>query len=137
MKKLLLAGMIFFICNPVQAELIRVWIFPDKSVGLTICSPAVSREKCIADALKSEPELQGLEYEDIEREEMPDMKFGCKDRKVWQKEKGKPFVINKVKEEALKNERLIDKRIRKNKKDSEYQKAIDELKAENVLPNDY
>ncbi len=82
------------ICNISYAENIRVWYHPDKSVRLTVCAEGVPRDECIAKTVASIPELAGLEFEDIDRSQMPDVLLGNTDRNTWEKEKGKPFVIN-------------------------------------------
>lgn len=138
MKKLLLiVGFMVLICSISEASKVRVWILPDKSIRHTVCSKNVMRETCIADVIKANPKLQGLEHEDIKKEEMPDIKLGNKDRETWEKKKGESFVINKIKEKILRNKKVIEARVKKIKNKSDRQKAIDELKAESAIPGDY
>lgn len=112
----------------VNAEEIRVWYMPDGQIRHTVCSPKVSRDKCILDTLEAIPELRTVEYDDIARSKMPK-----EDRRAWKGKKGEGVSVNQAKLQELKDNKdrkiLIKKQIR--------EQAIGALKLKGKLPADY
>ena len=141
MKKIRLGLLIlFFTVTFVYAEKIRVWYMLDGTVSHTVCPNGVDRDVCIADALEMIPELQGVDYEDIEREDMPttdDPDLKGRFRETWKRKAGGGIEIDQAKVVKIKQEKLIRDEMVKTEKKEKRNKAIGKLKAEGKLPEDY
>lgn len=112
----------------------------DGQVRHTVCSSKADRDKCIADALETNPELQNVDYEDIEREDMPttdDPDLKERFRETWIRKVGGGIEIDQEKVIKIKQDKLIREEMAETEEKKKRQKAINKLKVEGLLPLDY
>ena len=85
---------------------VRILINPDKSISVIHPAPKSKRENETEEQWlervfnKATPE--GVEFEDIDKSELPENR---EERVGWEKEKGKPITINKIKADKWKKDR--------------------------------
>lgn len=124
MKRIIYILLFLSFAFSVNAEEVRVWYMPDGIIRHTVCPEGVDRAKCIADALKANPELKNVEYDDIDRAKMPK-----EDRKAWKGGKGKSLTIDSAKLAEIKKVEKDEKTIQLEMKKILRQQAIENLKA--------
>lgn len=138
MKKMILVfGLIFFLsvlsaeCKP-----IRVVYKPDKSVVIIVPSPNSKRfgetetewlERIFNKLMQGD--LEGLPYDDMDSSQLPPRA----ERQSWEGEKGQGVSVNVEKKEKAQHKKLI----RKEKGKILKQQAIQSLKDQGKLPQDY
>ena len=124
MKKILLTLLILSFTTFVYAEKVRVWI-KGNDIRHTVCSDGVDYDKCMADTLKSIPELSTYSYEDIDRIEMP-----TEDGRAWEWDNTtKKVKVNQQKLQQVKKDDADKVLIEKEKQKILEDQAVANLKA--------
>lgn len=143
MKRIVLLIGILLLSVSTNAEKIRVWYMPNGQIRHTVFGKNVDRDREIERILQNHPELRNADYEDIEREDMPDWQVEIdpdvknRQRETWERKTGGGIVINQEKVKEIKQEKAIAKRILEIRKKNERDQAIKELKNEGKLPADF
>ena len=133
MKILLTILFLILIVSSVNAERVRIWYKPDKTVETMSCPQGLNWNSCMVAALQANPKLMIYGYEDMDSSNLPSEEY----RRAWRGEKGKGVWVE---EKELLN--LETQRYRKvlDKKEEQRQKRISRikrLKEEGLLAPDY
>jgi len=141
MRTILLWVVIFLLSVvSANAEKIRVIYKPDNSIITIIPAPNSKLPdeteeqwlERVFNKAQDTPELNGLPYDDIDRSGLP-----AGDGLGWKGKKGKGVWVDNAKVEKIKQEKLISKKAVEIKDKELKKKAIEQLKQEKRLPEDY
>jgi len=133
MRKYILTFVLILAVGVAYADTRRVWYYPDKSVKVRSCSPSVTWDYCIEEALGADPTLIGLPYDDMDSSMLPDRA----DRNAWEGDPWNGLGVNQTKALKGQQDKLIIGRAVKIKKDKGRKDAIKELIDEGLLPGNY